>query len=30
LDAGGKSYTLQDVDQHFVEKREAWLRDHAN
>ena len=27
--AGGKTYTMQEVDEHFEKKRQEWLRNHA-
>jgi hypothetical protein len=27
--AGGKTYTLQEVDEHFEKKRQQWLGNHA-
>ena len=30
IDAGGKTYTLPEMDAHISQKREAWLRDRAS
>lgn len=27
--AGGKTFTMQEVDEHFEKKRQEWLRNHA-
>jgi hypothetical protein len=29
IKAGGKTYTMQEVDEHLEKKRQEWLRDHA-
>jgi len=30
IKAGGKTYTMAEVDAHFNKKREEWLRNHAD
>jgi hypothetical protein len=29
IKAGGKTYSTEEVDQHFEKKRQEWLRNHA-
>ena len=29
IKAGGKTYTMEEVDEHFEKKRQEWLRNHA-
>jgi hypothetical protein len=29
IKAGGKTYTMEEVDEHFEKKRQEWLRKHA-
>ncbi len=29
IKAGGKTYTMQEVDEHLEKKRQEWLRNHA-
>jgi hypothetical protein len=29
IKAGGKTYTMEEVDEHFEMKRQEWLRNHA-
>jgi len=29
IKAGGKTYTMEEVDEHFDKKRQEWLRNHA-
>lgn len=29
IKAGGKTYTMHEVDEHFEKKRQEWLRNHA-
>jgi len=30
IKAGGKTYTMEEVDEHFAQKRKAWLANHPN
>jgi hypothetical protein len=30
MEAGGKTYFMDEVDEHFVQKRQAWIANHPS